>query len=246
MVLSLVVDGAAFERMEAGRFLVRAGQLLCLWPRQWHDVTEYEGKPLRTIHFDLDGPAVPAVAGAFGMTPTDRVRTLPEYGAAKLLFEQIVAGFHADEHLPPSHFLKRLFAVAELCMQDKHGQGGVPVREPETLVERAQRVCRTGLLVLPTVPALARRLGVCQNTLLNACRRELGITTVELLVRLKVEKARELLRTTDHKAASIAAACGFYSASHFAQCFRRIEGVSPSAWRHRSRSAKELTPYGSG
>ena len=237
MVLSLIVDGATFERLAVGEFLVRAGQMVCLWPGEGHDVTEYEGKPFRTIHFEVVGPAVPAIATAFGLTPLDRVRTLPKYQAAKVLFQDIVTGFHSEERLPPAHFLERFFAIAGQCVQDGPGRTTAPGRETETLVARAQRVCRTGLLVFPTVPGLAAKLGVCQNTLLNACRRELGISTVELLVRLKLEKARELLRTTDHTVARIAGACGFRSASQFATCFRRVEGVTPSRWRQASRAA---------
>ena len=63
-------------------------------------------------------------------------------------------------------------------------------------------------------------------------RHELGITAVEMLVQLKLEKARELLRTTDHTVSRISEACGFRSPSQFRNCFRHLEGTTPSTWRN--------------
>jgi AraC-like DNA-binding protein len=45
------------------------------------------------------------------------------------------------------------------------------------------------------------------------------------------EKARELLRATGMNLAQVAEALGYADASTFARAFRRLEGVSPSAWR---------------
>lgn len=237
MILSLIVDGATFEQLEIGEFLVEAGQIVCLWPGEWHGITEYQGKPLRTVHFGVLGPAIPEIANAFGMTPKDRVRTPADFATAKRLFEEIVTAFHSPERVPVVHFLQRFYAIGEICIRDRTARRNPAERPAETLVQRAQRLCRTGLLVFPTVPELAERLGVCQNTLLNACRRELEISAVEMLVRLKLEKARELLRSTDHTVSRIAEACGFRSPSQFRNCFRRFEGTTPAGWRQARRES---------
>jgi AraC family transcriptional regulator len=106
-------------------------------------------------------------------------------------------------------------------------------------VQRAVRVCETGMLTFPTVAQLAKRLGVSQNTLLNACRRELRMSAVELIVRIKLQKAKELLRTTDHKLLHIAQACGFHSLSHFIHSFRQAERRTPGEWRQKARAGRE-------
>ena len=233
MGISFDIEGSAHEKMEHGEFLVHSGEVICLWPQKWHDVTEYKGFPLQTIWFVLAGPAVPEVARLFGVTPDTPIIRPAREGEVHTLFKQIVAGFHSPEPLHPGHFLRRFYRIAELCVEGSTGQAASTLRREETLVQRALRVCETGMLTFPTVAQLAKQLGVSQNTLLNACRSELGISTVELIGRIKLDKARELLRTTDHKLLSIAQASGFRSLSHFIQVFRKAEHQPPDAWRRR-------------
>jgi transcriptional regulator GlxA family with amidase domain len=93
------------------------------------------------------------------------------------------------------------------------------------------------MLAFPTVAELARQLGVSQSTLLSAYRQELRISAVELIVRIKLQKAKELLRTTDYKLLHIAEACGFHSLSHFIHCFRQTEQRTPGKWRQKQKRA---------
>jgi AraC family transcriptional regulator, positive regulator of tynA and feaB len=58
------------------------------------------------------------------------------------------------------------------------------------------------------------------------------------LIRLRVERARELLgdeRFADTPIGDVASRCGFAEASHFARCFRASFGFSPSDYRRRLR-----------
>lgn len=234
--LSFDIEGTAHEIMEHGEFLVRPGEVICLWPQKWHDVTEHQRKPLQTIWCELTGPAVPEVSHLFGVTPDAPTVKPVNEDEVHALFKEIVAGFHAAETLHPGHFLQRFHRIAELCSQGRGEHAISSRRAPETLVQRAIRICETGMLTFPTVAQLAKQLAVSQNTLLHACRRELGISAVELIVRIKLDKARELLRTTDHKLLSIAQACGFRSPSHFIHTFRSAEKTTPEAWRRKQQA----------
>ncbi len=243
MGVSYDIDGTDYERLEHHEFFVHPGEIVFHWPLVWHEVTEYQGQPLQTIWFELGGPAVPDIARLFGVSRQSPVarpaRTDEVYG----LFKEIVAGFHSRALLHPGHFLQRVCRIAELCCEGAT-RGASARRTPETLVQRAIRVCETGMLTFPTVTELAKRLGVSEGLLLNACRRELGISTVELIVRIKLQKAKELLRTTDHKLLHIAEACGFHSLSHFIHSFRQAERQTPGEWRQRvKRSAKPATAH---
>ncbi|MBM3861853.1 MAG: helix-turn-helix transcriptional regulator [Verrucomicrobia bacterium] len=237
MGVSYDIDGTDYERLEHGEFFVHPGEVICHWPLTWHEVTEYQGKPLQTIWCELGGPAVPEIASLFGVTRQAPVVRPARPEEVYSLFKEIVAGFHSRALFHPGHFLQRLCRVAELCSEGA-GKTGVARRTPETLVQRAIRICETGMLSFPTVAELTKQLGVSQSTLLNACRRELRISAVELIVRIKLQKAKELLRTTDHKLSHIAEACGFHSLSHFIHSFREAECQTPGAWRQSTRSAR--------
>ncbi|WP_437767834.1 AraC family transcriptional regulator [Sorangium sp. So ce281] len=85
-------------------------------------------------------------------------------------------------------------------------------------------------------PEVARALGVSDATL----RRRLGAKGVSfraLLWKERLDLAKALLRSGRHGVLEVATACGYDSASRFAEQFRRSEGVSPSEYRARHRAS---------
>jgi AraC-like DNA-binding protein len=62
-------------------------------------------------------------------------------------------------------------------------------------------------------------------------KQETGKPFGEVLARLRVDQAAELLARTDLSAAQVARACGFHDPSYFSKVFTRLLGVSPRAYR---------------
>ena len=58
-----------------------------------------------------------------------------------------------------------------------------------------------------------------------------GSTPARYLTRLRMRRAAELLRTTGHPVTEIALVCGYASAGHFANAFRRHHGTTPGRYR---------------
>ncbi len=81
------------------------------------------------------------------------------------------------------------------------------------------------------VDDLARVAGMSRSLLERGFRELLGCPPYEHLLRLRMEKARRLLRETDLAVAEVAAQCGFQSAGHFSAAFRQREGVPPVSLR---------------
>lgn len=64
---------------------------------------------------------------------------------------------------------------------------------------------------------------------------ELGVTFVEYLNGLRIQHAKQLLRMTDLPVELVAEETGFRSAGYFSTLFRRVESLTPSAYRRRVR-----------
>ena len=62
-----------------------------------------------------------------------------------------------------------------------------------------------------------------------------GKSLKEHLIQFRLDRAKELLQSTDFGIAQIAAACGFNDSNHFAKLFRSRVGVSPSQYRSSRR-----------
>ena len=63
-----------------------------------------------------------------------------------------------------------------------------------------------------------------------------GVTPTEYLTRLRMEKAKDLLKETDESVAQVAATCGYQDASAFTRRFKQYASVSPLQYRAGGRT----------
>jgi AraC family transcriptional regulator len=62
-------------------------------------------------------------------------------------------------------------------------------------------------------------------------RKSTGESPHQFLLRQRVERAKEMLRSATARVMDVAVACGFKSQQHFAQVFRHLCGASPTEYR---------------
>lgn len=89
-----------------------------------------------------------------------------------------------------------------------------------------------------TVEQIAGIVGIDRTYLYRIFQKALGVSVKEYIDKLRQEKARELLSTTNSSIASICSAVGYGSSARFSKKFRSIYGITPSEYR---TSAKEAT-----
>ena len=74
-------------------------------------------------------------------------------------------------------------------------------------------------------------MGQDRSHLYRRIRTLLDETPTDLLRRLRLERASQMLAGQAGTVAEIAYACGFNSVSYFCKCFKETNGVTPSAFR---------------
>jgi AraC family transcriptional regulator len=67
-------------------------------------------------------------------------------------------------------------------------------------------------------------------------RQSTGESPHRFVLRLRIERAKEMLRVAEIRVLDVAVACGFKTQQHFARVFRRICGVSPTEYRQHALS----------
>lgn len=85
-----------------------------------------------------------------------------------------------------------------------------------------------------TIEDLATRFFVSERHLYRMFEEELGCSPKQYWLRLRMERAAQLLRTTDASTGEIAAAVGFSSISGFERAFRRVMQRSTAEVRAQS------------
>lgn len=78
------------------------------------------------------------------------------------------------------------------------------------------------------VAAYAERRGLSPVYFIRAFKRYTGLTPKRYILNLRMEKAKELLSSSDAKVNEIARACGFESPLYFSKLFHRYYGVPPT------------------
>lgn len=139
--------------------------------------------------------------------------------------------------------------AAELLLSRMRGQaarqvrvmpGAVTAREttlrdshPRALVVRVEGVFRRNVAESPDLDALARRVGMSRRAFERTFREQSGTTPYQYLLGMRLAESRRLLRETAWTVSEIGERTGYAEPSRFSAFFKRMTGLSPSAWRER-------------
>ena len=101
------------------------------------------------------------------------------------------------------------------------------------IVREATTILRLHLDQRFNLDALASTLGVSPSHLSRLCKKALGMRLTDYLNRLRIEEAKYLLDHSNDSLTAIAAAVGFYDASHFSNVFLKWEATTPRDYRQK-------------
>ena len=90
------------------------------------------------------------------------------------------------------------------------------------------------------VDDMARAAGLSRAHFSREFRRTFGTSPHAYLLTRRLERAAELLRVTDHSVAEICVSVGLQSVGSFTTSFKRMHGVSPTAYRAKFPPAAAL------
>lgn len=82
-----------------------------------------------------------------------------------------------------------------------------------------------------TLTEMTEDCGIQRTQLINVFQKLTGSTPMEYLFRIRMERAKTLLRETDIKITDIAFECGYGTSQYFANTFKQATGVTASDYR---------------
>ena len=111
-------------------------------------------------------------------------------------------------------------------------------REQRTLAEAAYRVMERRVCERLTLAKLCAELHVAPSTLKQAFKAETGEPVMKYFLKMKMERAKSMIREENVTIAEIADRLGFASAHYFSRAFKREIGLGPLEY---ARSVKART-----
>ena len=110
-------------------------------------------------------------------------------------------------------------------------------------VHRAIRLLRSAVGTDCPVGMLAEACGLSRSHFAHAFKASTGLPPHRWLLRLRIERACEMMERTRDSLSAIAVSCGFADQSHFTRAFRASTGSSPARWRRARRAGVTAAEY---
>jgi AraC-like DNA-binding protein len=244
--IAAVLGGAFRYRGSLGEALMAPGSMLLGNHGQCFECGHEHGQGDHCISFHFQPEFVEAVAGAMPGTRSASFSTpklAPSEGSMPLFAEAGAARETGDrDALEELAYRFAGYAIA-LQAETRPFRGRI---EEEHAVALSTREIEADVCELESpalsLAALAARAGMDPYRFLRLFRRVIGVTPHQYVLHLRLTRAAEWLISRDDEVSAIAFEAGFNDLSTFNHRFRRVMGITPSAWRARAG----LDPEGGG
>jgi AraC-like DNA-binding protein len=151
------------------------------------------------------------------------------------LIEAAVAAFDADRDTSRRYLLRASALLCVTSATQSELRGGLLAWQ----LNRVLDYIELHLADKITVRDLASLINMSMGQLSRVFKISVGVPPCHYIARRRVELACTMIRTTGETLSQVAVACGLCDQPHLCKLFRRIVGMSPSAWR-RSIPAGDL------
>jgi two-component system response regulator YesN len=111
----------------------------------------------------------------------------------------------------------------------------LPSREQE-IFQKFDRYIGENLAADLRFEDIEKKMSMSYSNLYRIVKSETGKSIKQYVLDRKIEKAGDLLRTTNKNIAEIMLDVGFNNAGHFSALFKKHTGLSPTQYRDKSRT----------
>jgi AraC-like DNA-binding protein len=221
-----------FESQSAGTININAGDGIIIFPQEWHRYkpsqktgwTEhwigFSGSivelVMKDLFFDIKKPVVENCANLLVM---NLMSTL-----IQLVLEEPF-GFQRTASGICLHLL------AEICNIQKAPDSS---KANHSLISKAKFIMNQKVDHDFDLQSFCRNEGVTYSKFRKNFKSTTGLAPLEYFILIKIEKAKELLNSTDKNTKQIAFSLGFNSDHYFSRLFKLKTGLSPQEFRGKS------------
>jgi AraC-like DNA-binding protein len=233
-IIILCVRGMGWVRIGKLEHDIQPGDLAVILPHQAHSYGCGAQHPW-TIHWcHAAGPAVNYFTDMLirrDVLPIlhigNYLRLIPFY---ETMTEELTSGYSLT-HLTVAamalgHLLALIAAGGQSAQINQSHHHRIPLAI-EYMKSRWQRSV--------TVPEIARACNLSTSHFTVLFKKFTGYPPLDYFLRLKMQRAAEMLDTTNRPLKEIAADIGLSDPLYFSRVFHRIYGLSPSAYRHTTK-----------
>lgn len=235
--LILITNGEGiFESASAKRQKIKAGSVIFLFKYEWHRYrplkktgwTEYwlgyDGDYIESIYqnalFDNSNPVVYIGDDTRFTQLMHHILSLLEDGSPGI--EKIVASY-----------VPVLLSTIETIIRQKPHQNN----RTEKDIRKFQIALIENFQHQINLEEIATSMDISYSWMRKKFKQVVGISPNQYILQLRLQKARDLLTTTDNQIKYISDECGFKSPFYFSKYFKKDTGLSPILFRKKYKNS---------
>lgn len=229
-VIIYCVDGHGWLELEGKRWLIKKGDIFVCPPDIVHSYGANDDLPWTKYWMHFRGRNANSYMKMLGLTADSPILHIGEnvkiMSWLQDIFNILKTGYTQSNLLCASSYLNNILSYINSLAMNK-GLNKTEDMNAEKIITYMLENINVNL----SLEQLSHYVSLSKYHFVRLFKEKTGYTPVDYFIRLKIQKACELLEVSTNKANSISAALGFSSPYYFSITFKRIVGKSPQHYR---------------
>ena len=220
-----------FTSESTKKTIVKKGQIILLFPGQWHTYCPSNETGWNEYYIGFEGPIIDNLMKNEFISPNNQILDVGVSEEFVTLYSSAIQVAKYERKTVQQYLagiVLHLIGMVLSYSQDKN----IEQNNSGELIERAKIIMNENINRQINIQGIATNLGTSYSWFRKEFKEYTGFSPAQYFQELKLRKAKELLSETDLSIKEIAFKLDFSSYEYFLSFFRKKVGVTPSEYRN--------------
>ena len=233
-ILYIFEGEGEFESKAAGKIKVETGSVIILYPATWHRYRPIKETGWLEAWIGFNGRIADQIIAKSSFKLERPVIKVGIRSRLIEIYDQVL--FDCKEGEPgyqqvAAGLVLELLGLIEMYFRT----AGLSNKDIQTQIQQAREIISESYKEELNPVEIASRVGMSYSNFRKQFKYYTGLSPVQYIIQLRIREAKSLLYQTNKSVKMIASEIGFKSSYYFVRLFKGKIGVTPGAFRQKSR-----------
>lgn len=231
--LIFIVEGrGTLTTASAGSFRINSGDIFLIFPNEWHTYSPDMETGWTEYWIGFSGINIDSRVQAGFFSPKSPVYRIGHDETLILLYNEAIEVAQRQE----SHFQQLLAGIVNYQLGivfTKHSNRTLNETINPSIIDKARYFMQENIDRNIDMPAIAEFLNISYSTFRRIFKTYTGMAPAKYYLNMKIQRAKEMLRSTTKSVKEVAFALHFDTPEYFSRLFKKKTGMTPSQFREQ-------------